>query len=66
MPIYEYICLTCKYTIEKLEKINENIKNVCPNCKTIYLEKKISISHFKLKGKGWYKTDYKKDNKSTD
>lgn len=64
MPIYEYICLKCNYTIEKLEKINENIKNICPNCKTTYLEKKISVSNFKLKGKGWYKTDYKKNNKN--
>lgn len=64
MPIYEYICKKCNYITEKLEKINENTKNNCPNCKTIQLEKKISASNFKLKGRGWYKTDYKKQNTS--
>jgi putative FmdB family regulatory protein len=66
MPIYEYICKRCNYTTEKLEKINEYSKNICPNCKEIHLERKISASNFKLKGNGWYKTDYKKIEKKDD
>ncbi|HIH2763763.1 MAG TPA: FmdB family zinc ribbon protein [Candidatus Azoamicus sp.] len=61
MPIYEYICNKCKNVTEILEKINEKNNHICSICKTTTLEKKISASHFKLKGKGWYKTDYKKN-----
>lgn len=60
MPIYEYICNKCKNVTEILEKINEISNHVCPICKNTTLEKKISASYFKLKGHGWYKTDYKK------
>lgn len=59
MPIYEYLCNNCNFFIEKFEKINDEIKEMCPNCKKDYLKKIISISNFSLKGKGWYKTDYK-------
>lgn len=61
MPIYEYICKTCNFSIEKLEKINDIHENTCPHCK-IKLKKIISKSNFDLKGKGWYKTDYKENN----
>lgn len=59
MPIYEYICNECKYTVEFLKKLDDNSQELCPKCKSIYLNKIISISNFTLKGKGWYKTDYK-------
>lgn len=61
MPIYEYICKKCNFSTEMLEKITEDKKNLCPKCKTD-LNKIISKSYFNLKGNGWYKTDYKKNN----
>lgn len=61
MPIYEYLCEKCNYSVEKLEKITESEKKeLCPNCKICKLKKIVSKSSFNLKGKGWYKTDYKK------
>ncbi|HIH2763137.1 MAG TPA: FmdB family zinc ribbon protein [Candidatus Azoamicus sp.] len=59
MPIYEYICLKCNYKVEKLQKIDETYSDKCPKCE-IDLKKKISVSNFKLKGNGWYETDFKK------
>ncbi|HIH2763455.1 MAG TPA: FmdB family zinc ribbon protein [Candidatus Azoamicus sp.] len=59
MPIYEYVCFKCNYKVEKLHKINEICNEKCPTCDDI-LKKKISASHFKLKGTGWYETDFKK------
>lgn len=62
MPIYEYLCIKCNYKLEKLHKMNEMCSDKCPNCDT-FLKKKISSSNFKLKGSGWYETDFKKNNK---
>ena len=59
MPIYEYKCFKCEYQVELLQKMNDNHKVQCPQC-TSYINKIISLSNFKLKGNGWYKTDYKK------
>lgn len=59
MPIYEYVCFKCNYKIEKLHKIDEILLETCPKCETI-LKKKISAPYFKLKGNGWYESDFKK------
>lgn len=59
MPIYEYLCKKCNYKIEKLHKIDEIYVEKCPNC-NLSLERMISSSNFKLKGTGWYETDFKK------
>ena len=60
MPIYEYICLKCKHHFQKLQKINNKIYINCPKCKDKNIKKIISKSNFKLKGSGWYETDFKK------
>lgn len=59
MPIYEYVCPKCNYKVEKLHKIDEVYLEKCFKCE-VDLKKKISVSHFKLKGNGWYETDFKK------
>ncbi len=61
MPIYEYLCEQCNYIMERLEKMtNDNKNKTCPKCKSDKFKKIMSASNFSLKGKGWYKTDYKK------
>jgi putative FmdB family regulatory protein len=62
MPIYEYRCIQCEYRLEKLQKMNDIPLKECPNCHQSSLKKLISAAAFKLKGKGWYETDFKKSN----
>ncbi len=57
MPIYEYKCLECSGSIEKLQKIGEEPLTVCGKCGG-KLEKQVSLSGFQFKGAGWYVTDY--------
>lgn len=59
MPIYEYKCESCEETIEKLQKISDEPLVTCPKCKKDSLKKQISATSFKLKGTGWYETDFK-------
>jgi len=35
----------------------------CPECKRPELKRLVSAAAFRLKGSGWYETDFKKDNK---
>jgi len=58
MPLYEYKCSKCEYIIEKLQKINSVYKEKCCKC-NLFMDRIISRTHFKLKGKGWYETDLK-------
>jgi putative FmdB family regulatory protein len=59
MPIYEYSCRLCGHQCEKIQKITENPLTLCPACEKEGLQKLISISGFRLKGEGWYATDFK-------
>ena len=63
MPIYEYRCETCSHEMEKLQKISESVLVDCPACEQPSLKRLVSASAFRLKGNGWYETDFKKDNK---
>ncbi len=61
MPIYEYHCEACGKTIEQLQKMSDAALTDCPQCKKKKtLQKMISASGFRLGGKGWYETDFKK------
>jgi len=57
MPLYEYACDRCGKTIEVLQKYSDEPLTVHESCGGA-LEKLISRSAFKLKGTGWYATDY--------
>src|SRR5580693_1358963 len=57
MPLYEYACDRCGKTLEVLQKYSDEPLTVHENCGGA-LEKLISRSAFKLKGSGWYATDY--------
>lgn len=59
MPIYEYQCQSCGHEHEALQKLNAELLIVCPACSKPELMKKISAAGFRLKGSGWYETDFK-------
>ena len=62
MPIYEYQCRKCEHLFDALQKINEEPLVDCPSCGENTLKRLISAPNFRLKGKGWYETDFKKEN----
>ena len=59
MPIYDYKCSNCDYKLEVIQKISDKSKVVCPKCNKKSLKKLISAPSFRLKGGGWYETDFK-------
>ncbi len=59
MPIYEYECKTCRHEFESIQKVSEPPLVDCPECGEPQLRKKISAVAFRLKGGGWYETDFK-------
>ena len=63
MPIYEYQCTKCEHKMEALQKMSENPLLDCPACGKPGLSKLISAASFRLKGSGWYETDFKTGNK---
>lgn len=63
MPIYEYQCQKCGNELEALQKISDEPLLDCPECGAPSLKKKISAAAFRLKGGGWYETDFKTGNK---
>ena len=63
MPIYEYQCEACHHKMEALQKMADAPLTTCPACEQETLKKLISAAAFKLKGNGWYETDFKNSNK---
>jgi len=63
MPIYEYQCQSCSHELEKLQKLSDAPLSLCPQCGKEELRRKISAAGFRLKGGGWYETDFKKSGK---
>jgi putative FmdB family regulatory protein len=63
MPIYEYECAACAHQLESLQKISDAPLLDCPQCGKPSLRKLISAAGFRLKGGGWYETDFKSGNK---
>ena len=63
MPIYEYECGKCGHAFESLQKVSEGALRKCPKCGALRLRRLVSAPQFRLKGTGWYETDFKKDNK---
>ena len=59
MPIYEYQCGSCKHIFDELQKISDDPLKDCPECKEGQLKKLVSAPKFRLKGAGWYETDFK-------
>ena len=61
MPFYEYECENCKFYAEVLQKISDPPLLKCPSCGKNTMKKLISAPVFRLKGGGWYETDFKSD-----
>ncbi|HKU16696.1 MAG TPA: FmdB family zinc ribbon protein [Steroidobacteraceae bacterium] len=61
MPFYEYECSNCKFYVEALQKISEPPLRKCPSCKKQTMKRLVSAPVFRLKGGGWYETDFKSD-----
>jgi|SRR5579859_3029173 len=61
MPFYEYECQACKYYTEVMQKVSDRSLVKCPSCGKRSLKKLVSAPVFRLKGSGWYETDFKSD-----
>lgn len=61
MPFYEYECSTCQHHTEVLQKISDAPLRKCPACGKQALKRLISAPVFRLKGGGWYETDFKSE-----
>jgi len=46
-----------------MQKLSEPVLTDCPECGESALRKLVSRVTFRLKGSGWYETDFKSDNK---
>jgi putative FmdB family regulatory protein len=62
MPIYEYQCRACEHAFETIQRMNEPVLTECPDCGEDQLKKLVSAAAFRLKGSGWYETDFKSGN----
>lgn len=61
MPFYEYECRACGAQVEVMQKISDAPLKKCPECGRNMLTKLVSAPVFRLKGGGWYETDFKTD-----
>ena len=63
MPIYEYRCYACGHELEAMQKMSQEPLKQCPACGKKALKKLLSAAGFRLKGSGWYETDFKSGKK---
>tara|TARA_Y100000814_G_scaffold40114_1_gene25188 strand:+ start:225 stop:659 length:435 start_codon:yes stop_codon:yes gene_type:complete len=63
MPIYEYRCDSCGARTEAFQKLSDKPLEVCSVCGAASLRKLMSAASFRLKGEGWYETDFKTGDK---
>jgi putative FmdB family regulatory protein len=61
MPFYEYQCQRCGHHLESMQKVNDPPLRKCPECGKAALTRLMSAPVFRLKGGGWYETDFKSD-----
>jgi putative FmdB family regulatory protein len=61
MPFYEYQCKNCGHELEAMQKVSDDPLKKCPNCGKSQLQRLMSAPVFRLKGGGWYETDFKGD-----
>ena len=63
MPIYEYRCDQCDHELERIQKMSDEPLRDCPACDQPELRRLVSAAGFRLKGGGWYETDFKQGEK---
>ncbi len=61
MPIYEFECTNCGERFERLQKLSDPDPETCPKCGAPQVKRRLTAPAFRLAGKGWYETDFKKD-----
>jgi putative FmdB family regulatory protein len=61
MPFYEYQCKSCGHELEAMQKVSDPTLKKCPHCGKSQLTRLMSAPVFRLKGGGWYETDFKGD-----
>lgn len=61
MPFYEYECEACGHYHEAMQKMSDKPLTTCPACGKPGLVRLVSAPQFRLKGGGWYETDFKGD-----
>jgi len=61
MPFYEYQCKQCGHHLEAMQKVHDAPLKKCPECGRSALLRLMSAPVFRLKGAGWYETDFKSD-----
>ena len=61
MPIYEFECSACGDQFERLQKLADPDPTVCPKCGAPRVKRRLTAPAFRLAGKGWYETDFKKE-----
>jgi len=59
MPIYDYKCSNCEHQFELIQKFSDQPAEICPQCNQKSIQKLVSAPSFRLKGGGWYETDFK-------
>ena len=64
MPIYEYQCDACEGIFDALRKLSDPPLTQCRLCQAEgQVRKNLTAPAFRLKGSGWYETDFKKGGK---
>ncbi len=61
MPIYEFECRSCGHVWDELQKSSDPDPDSCPNCANPVVVRRMTAAAFRLKGAGWYETDFKKE-----
>ena len=61
MPIYEFECRSCGHVWDELQKSSDPDPDICPNCTNPVVVRRMTAAAFRLKGAGWYETDFKKE-----
>jgi len=64
MPFYDYQCAACGHQLEAMQKMSDAPLSECPQCGKPELVKQVSAGGFRLKGTGWYETDFKGSKKT--
>ncbi len=66
MPTYDYQCKECGHTFEEFQSMSSDLLVTCPSCGKPALKRLMAGgSGMIFKGSGFYQTDYKKSDSST-
>ncbi len=65
MPIYDYRCDHCGHVFSAVQSFSDEALEKCPNCGK-KPRRLLSMPSIVFKGSGWYKTDSRPADKSSD